>query len=51
QVHDELVLEVDKDDLEEQKPLVKKVMEQAAPLKIPLKVNVASGENWESAHS
>lgn len=49
QVHDELVLEVPKDELEEIKKLVKSTMESAAELKVPLVVDIGSGENWLEA--
>lgn len=50
QVHDELVFEVHKDDLEELKELVIREMEGAAELKVPLKVEVGVGQNWLEAH-
>ena len=46
QVHDELVLEVPKAELEEVKTLVVKSMELDQPLKVPLVVDVACGESW-----
>jgi len=50
QVHDELVFEVPDSELEETKALVKKVMENAAVLSIPLDVDTGSGATWAEAH-
>ncbi len=50
QVHDELVFEVAKDKLEEVSAEIKKIMEEAVALSVPLAVNVDSGENWDVAH-
>lgn len=46
QIHDELVLEVLKSELEEVKKLTVEVMEQNQPLKVPLKVEVGYGKTW-----
>ncbi len=46
QVHDELILEVYKDELEEIKKLVVEAMELGQPFKVPLLVDVEIGENW-----
>lgn len=46
QVHDELVLEVAKDELEEVKEIVKTAMEQGQPLLVPLKIDMESGSSW-----
>ncbi len=50
QVHDELVFEVKAEQASKFAQAVKKVMEQAATLKIPLVVDVNTGDNWEQAH-
>jgi DNA polymerase-1 len=50
QVHDELVLEIPEQQLEEVVPELKKRMEQAASLDVPLVVDVGIGDNWEQAH-
>jgi DNA polymerase-1 len=47
QVHDELVLEVDRADLEEVAALVVSTMEQAYELVVPLVAEVQAGKNWE----
>ncbi|MDH3344310.1 MAG: DNA polymerase, partial [Desulfobacteraceae bacterium] len=49
-VHDEIVFEVPPTELEPVKDLVKKTMEGIWDLKVPLKVNVVSGNNWAEAH-
>ena len=49
-VHDELVLEVPTQELDTVSLLVKDVMEGIWQLKVPLKVNVATGRNWAEAH-
>jgi DNA polymerase-1 len=46
QVHDELVLEVPADELDEVTPLVIETMEGAFDLAAPLKVDAKVGQNW-----
>ena len=46
QVHDELLLECPKDELEKTVALVKEVMESAYTLSIPLETDAAWGSNW-----
>jgi DNA polymerase-1 len=46
QVHDELVLEVPRDEIEAVKALVVHEMSNATELKVPLKVDIGVGENW-----
>jgi DNA polymerase-1 len=50
QVHDELVFEADHNEKTEVVALVKKEMEEVIKLKVPLKVDIASGRNWDEAH-
>jgi DNA polymerase-1 len=50
QVHDELIFEVPEAELAETTALVKKVMEGAARLDVPLVVDTGAGPNWEEAH-
>ncbi|MCX8056531.1 MAG: DNA polymerase I [Ignavibacteria bacterium] len=50
QVHDELVFEVHNDEIDEVKEIVKKEMESAIPLKVPVKVDIGIGDNWLDAH-
>lgn len=46
QVHDELVFEVHKDDLEKTARMLKEEMENAVILKVPLLVDLSIGKNW-----
>ncbi|RZJ35773.1 MAG: DNA polymerase I [Flavobacterium sp.] len=50
QVHDELVFDVVKDELEDIKNIVRHEMENAFPLDVPLVVDMGVGENWLAAH-
>ena len=50
QVHDELVLEVPEDRVEEVAALVREGMEGALQLKVPLVVDIHTGANWAEAH-
>ena len=50
QVHDELVFEVPKTELADFQILVKKEMEQAFTLDVPLEVDLGVGQNWLEAH-
>ena len=49
QVHDELVLNVKNDELDEVKVLVKDIMENTFKLQVPLKVEIETGTNWYEA--
>ena len=50
QVHDELVFDVYKPELELIKPIVEKHMQHALPLKVPVEVGMGTGINWLEAH-
>jgi DNA polymerase-1 len=50
QVHDELVLDVPKSELEGIMPVVKRCMEDAVELNIPLLVDMKFGNDWLEAH-
>jgi len=50
QVHDELVFEVHKDDLESVSKKIHQLMENETQIDVPLLVEVGSGENWDQAH-
>jgi len=50
QVHDELVLEVRADAVDEVAAAVRDHMLEAATLSVPLRVDVGSGANWDEAH-
>ena len=47
QVHDELVVEVLKSELEDVKRLVKEAMELNQPLSVPLVIDINVGESWK----
>lgn len=50
QVHDELVFDIYKPELEDMKILIKTEMENAYKLKVPLDVDLDIGDNWLEAH-
>jgi len=50
QVHDELVFDVYKPELDTIKPLIKTEMENAYKLSVPLDVDLDIGDNWLEAH-
>lgn len=50
QVHDELVLEVAENQLDTLKTGLEALMSAAASLKVPLLVEVGTGNNWDEAH-
>ena len=50
QVHDELVLEVPEHALDAVESGVREHMAAAAALRVPLKVDVGHGHNWDEAH-
>lgn len=47
QVHDELVVEVEKSELELVKKLILESMELNQPLRVPLLVDINAGESWK----
>lgn len=49
QVHDELVIETAKDELEQVKSLVLESMELEQPLRVPLLIDVNVGESWKES--
>ncbi len=50
QVHDELVFEVAKDQIETARGPIERHMAEAASLKVPLVVDIGVGTNWDEAH-
>ncbi|MUH38078.1 DNA polymerase I [Zobellia amurskyensis] len=50
QVHDELVFDIFKPELEELKDVIKSEMENAYKLSVPLDVEVGIGQDWLEAH-
>ena len=50
QVHDELLLEVPKEELDEVREILVSSMENALTLPVPFRVEAKTGKNWEEAH-
>jgi DNA polymerase-1 len=50
QVHDELVFEVGEPESQEIAGEVTRIMEAAASLSVPLRVDFGLGDNWDEAH-
>ncbi|KTC81005.1 DNA polymerase I [Legionella cherrii] len=50
QVHDELVFEVNKEEVEPCQKRVRELMEHAVTLSVPLVVSIGTGTNWDAAH-
>jgi len=50
QVHDELIFEVPKKELDSTTELVRTIMSGAAQLDVPLIVDTGAGSNWDEAH-
>ena len=50
QVHDELVFEAPKNEIEQAKKIIIDNMENAYKLEVPLTVDIGVGENWLEAH-
>ena len=49
QVHDELLIEAYKDEVDEVKSILKKEMEQAVTLRVPLDIDMHTGNSWYEA--
>jgi DNA polymerase-1 len=47
-VHDELLFEVPRDEVERLAPVVRETMEGALPLDVPLTVDIKVGDDWEA---
>lgn len=50
QVHDELVFDIYKPELEDLKTVIKSEMENAYNLSVPLDVELGIGKNWLEVH-
>ncbi|MCB0497177.1 MAG: DNA polymerase I, partial [Cyclobacteriaceae bacterium] len=50
QVHDELVFDVPKDEVELMKKKIEELMKNALPLEVPMEVGMGVGKNWLEAH-
>jgi len=46
QIHDELVFDVNPDELDKVKEIVKRNMEQSIKLSVPIEVKIKVGKNW-----
>ena len=49
QVHDELVLEVVEEELEQVSAILRETMEQIVELSVPLSIDINYGRNWAEA--
>ncbi len=50
QVHDELVFDAHKDEVDDLRPMIKEIMETAMPVDVPIVVDTGVGDNWLDAH-
>ncbi len=50
QVHDELVFDVHKDEIDIVRPLIEEKMRTALSLSVPVEVEIGTGKNWLEAH-
>ena len=50
QVHDELVFDVPKEEVDDLKTMIKNEMENAFDMDVPLVVDIGVGNNWLEAH-
>lgn len=50
QVHDELLIETAKDEIEVVKQILSEGMREAVSLKVPLEIDIKEGNNWLEAH-
>jgi len=50
QIHDELVFDVPKEEVERVKEMIKEKMINALKLQVPIEVSIGEGKNWLEAH-
>jgi len=50
QVHDELLFDAHKDEVDDLIPIIKELMENALPMEVPIIVEIGVGDNWLDAH-
>lgn len=50
QVHDELIFDVPKEEVDLVKPVIEEAMRNALPLEVPVEVGMGTGVNWLDAH-
>jgi DNA polymerase-1 len=46
QIHDELIFDIPRDEVEDFIPVIKEIMENAMELRVPLKVDYGYGNDW-----
>ncbi len=46
QIHDELIFEIYRPEIEKARSIIKKIMEHCLELSVPIKVNLKTGSNW-----
>lgn len=51
QVHDELIFDCDKDEVDEVEKIVSNKMKRAIKLDVPIEVDIGKGKNWFEAHT
>ncbi len=50
QVHDELILDVSRDEEQDVREIVSRQMQDALPLEVPIVIDIGTGANWLEAH-
>jgi DNA polymerase-1 len=50
QVHDELIFDAKKDEVDRIKPIIHDLMASAIQMKVPVIVEMNTGDNWLAAH-
>jgi len=50
QVHDELIFDVPREEVEKVRPLIEEKMRTAIPMKVPIEVGMGTGDTWLDAH-
>jgi DNA polymerase-1 len=50
QIHDELLFEVEEDAVDAISAIVREEMEGVVSLRVPLRVELGSGKNWQESH-
>lgn len=50
QVHDELLFEIHESEIDNISEMIKKEMEEAWKLRVPLRVDMGMGRNWAETH-
>jgi len=50
QVHDELLVEAEEDEIDQVQEILRREMEGAADMKVRLEIDMHSGDSWYEAH-